>query len=154
MVDIQDEMGIRGKIHVELFGPDGKLKDERFIKNTFTQLGDAHVADCLSDQGDGTIDYLGIGSVTGGKTTASTGLEASEARVADDSTTQGVGVADNDVVYVATFAAGVGTAAIVEAGILRDNDNTKLMCYADFAVINKGAADSLVITWTVTYGAS
>ncbi len=37
---------------------------------------------------------------------------------------------------------------------MRDNDNTKLMLYADFSVINKGASDTLVITWTATFGAS
>ncbi len=146
--------GIRGRFHIELFGADGKLKEERYVENTITQLGDVQVADQMSHQADAAIGFMGIGSTTGGKTTASTGLENSEARVALDSTTQGAGAADNDVVYVATFAAGVGTAAIVEAGILRDDDNTKLMCYADFAVVNKGAADSMVITWTLTFGAS
>ena len=70
------------------------------------------------------------------------------------STTQGIGGADNDVVYVGTWAAGDGTGAITEAGVMRDDDDTKLMLYADFAVVNKGAADSLVITWTATFGAS
>ena len=114
---------------------------------------DAHVADCLSDQGDGTIDYMAVGTGSG-QTSADTGLDATLDRNALTSTTQGGGAADNDVVYVGTWAAGDGTGAITEAGLMRDDDDTKLMLYADFAVVNKGAADTLTITWTATFGAS
>jgi len=158
---------IKGLCHAQLFNAwneDGsryrehgrfakRLKEERIIHNTVTELMDAHVADCLSDQGDGTIDYMGLGE-SSGQTSASTGLADDHDRNALTSTTQGSGGADNDVVYVGTWAAGDATGAITEAGVLRDDDNTKLMLYADFAVINKGAADSLVITWTATFGAS
>ncbi|KKL83828.1 hypothetical protein LCGC14_1970850, partial [marine sediment metagenome] len=85
---------------------------------------------------------------------ASTGLATSLDRNALDSTTQGAGGDDNDVIYVCTWAAGDGTGAITEAGVMRDDDNLKLMLYADFLVVNKAAADTLVITWTGTFGAS
>jgi hypothetical protein len=51
-----------------------------------------------------------------------------------------------------TFAAGVGTGAITEAGIFSVvTENTAVMyCSASFGVITKGAADSLEIVWTVT----
>lgn len=147
------EIGIKGLCNIQLFGPDGKLKEERIIHNTVTELMDAHVADCLSDQGDGTIDYMAVGTGSG-QTSASTGLAVSLDRNALTSTTQGAGAADNDVVYVGTWAAGDGTGAITEAGLMRDDDDTKLMLYADFAAVNKAAADTLVITWTCTLGAS
>jgi hypothetical protein len=44
--------------------------------------------------------------------------------------------------------------AITEAGVFQANNNTTMMLYDDFDVINKGAADTLVITWTATFGAS
>lgn len=147
------KMGIKGEALVQLFGPDGELKEERIIYNTVTELMDAHVADCLSDQGDGTIDFMAVGTGSG-QGSGDTGLAGDLDRNALDSTTQGAGGADNDVVYVCTWAAADGTGAITEAGVMRDDDNTKLMLYADFAVVNKGAADSLVITWTATFGAS
>lgn len=149
----RSEIGIKGVAHVQLFGPDGKLKEERIIHNTVTELMDAHVADCLSDQGDGAIDYMAVGTGSG-QDSGDTGLDVTLARNALTSTTQGSDGADNDVVYVGTWAATDGTGAITEAGIMRDDDDTKLMCYASFDVINKGAADSLTITWTVTFGAS
>lgn len=151
--ELHSKMGIKGRAYLQLFGPDGELKEERIIYNTVTELMDAQVADAMSDQGDGSIDYMAVGTGAG-QGSADTGLATSLDRNALDSTTQGAGAADNDVVYVCTWAAGDGTGAITEAGVMRDDDDTKLMLYADFSVVNKGAADSLVITWTATFGAS
>ncbi len=150
---LYSQLGIKGKAHLQLFGPDGELKEERIIYNTVTELMDVQVADQMSDQGDGTIDFMAVGTGSG-QTSASTGLATSLDRNALDSTTQGAAGDDNDVIYVCTWAAADGTGAITEAGLMRDDDNLKLMLYADFAVVNKGAADSLVITWTATFGAS
>ena len=150
---IHSKLGIKGKAHLRLFGPDGKLKEERIIHNTVTELMDVQVADALSGGADGTIDYMAVGTGSG-QTSASTGLATSLDRNALTSTTQGGGGDDNDVIYVGDWAAGDGTGAITEAGVMRDDDNLKLMLYADFGVVNKGAADTLQITWTATFGAS
>ena len=149
----RSELGIKGVCHVTLLGPDGKIKEERIIHNTVTELMDAQVADQMSDQGDAAIGYMAVGTGSG-QTSASTGLAVTLDRNALTSTTQGGGAADNDVVYVGDWAAGDGTGAITEAGILRLNDDATLMLYADFSVVNKAAGDTLQITWTVTFGAS
>ena len=149
----ESKQGIKGLAHLRLYSSDGKLKEERIIHNTVTELMDVQVADRMSDSGDGTIDFMAVGTGAG-QTSASTGLALTLDRNALTSTTQGVAGADNDVVYVGTWAAGDGTGAITEAGLMRDDDDTKLCLYADFAVVNKGAADTLVITWTATFGAS
>jgi hypothetical protein len=54
------------------------------------------------------------------------------------------------VQYVATFSAGTGTGAITEAGIFNASSAGTLLCRTVFSVINKGALDTLVITWKVT----
>jgi len=149
----RNRQGLKGVAHVQLFGPDGLLKEERIIENTITELMDAQVADQMSDATDAAIGYMAVGTGSG-QTSASTGMATTLDRNALDSTTQGAAGADNDVVYVCTWAAGDGTGAITEAGIMRLDDDASLMTYADFAVINKGAADSAVITWTVTFGSS
>ena len=150
---ITSKMGIKGRCHVQLFGTDGELKDERLTGNTVTELGDAHVADQMSDSGEAALGFMAVGTGTG-QTAASVGLATALDVNALTSTTQGAGAADNDVVFVGTWAAGDGTGAITEAGIFLTNDNTSMNYYAAFAAVNKGAADSLVITWTATYGAS
>ena len=153
MTEFRSRMGIVGNMYLQLFDTEGRLKDERLIRNTVTELMDAQVADRMSDQGDAAIGYMAVGTGLG-QGAASTGLAVSLDRNALDSTTQGAGGADNDVVYVASWAAGDGTGAITDAGILTGDNDTSLQYYGDFDVINKGAADSLVITWTATFGAS
>lgn len=152
-MDLKTKLTIKGRMLLQQFGPDGVLKAERIYENTITNLMDAHVADQLSDQGEAAIGYMSVGTGNG-QGAADTGLSAVLDRNALDSTTQGAGADDNDVIYVCTWAAGDGTGAITEAGIMRANDDASMMTYADFAVVNKLAADSLVITWTVTFGAS
>ena len=149
----KSRQGLRGLACIQLFGADGKLKEQRLIENTITELMDAQVADQMSDQTDAAIGYMAVGTGSG-QIASDTGLDVTLDRNALTSTTQGAAGADNDVVYVGTWAAADGTGAITEAGIMRLDDDATLMTYADFDVINKGAADSLVITWTVTFGAS
>jgi len=146
-------LGIKGLCHVRLFGPDGKIKEERIIHNTVTELGDAHVADAMSDQGEGALGYIAVGTGSG-QGAADTGLDTVLDRNALTSTNQGIGANDNDVIFVGNWAAGDGTGAITEAGIFLGDNNTSMNYYADFAAVNKAAADTLEIDWTVTYGAS
>jgi len=146
-------LGIKGLFHLELRDERGNLKEERIVHNTVTELGDAHVADAMSDQGEGALGYMAVGTGSG-QGTGSVGLAVSLDRNALTSTTQGAGAADNDVVFVGTWAPGDGTGAITEAGIFLGDNNTSLNYYADFAAANKAAGDTLTITWTVTYGAS
>lgn len=145
----QDKLGIGGKLHIELFDAEGKLKDERFVTNAVTALGDAHVAECLTDNSATYMGWMAVGAGTGGTTT----LNSETDRNALDSTTQGTAGSDNDVVYVASWAAGDATAALTEAGILNASSGGVLFVYATFSAINKGANDTLAITWTVSLGA-
>ena len=75
-----------------------------------------------------------------------TALGTEAARVSLTSTT----VTSNAVAYVASFAAGTGTGAITEAGILNASSGGTLLCRTVFSVVNKAASDSMTITWTVT----
>lgn len=144
---LSSKVGIKGVCHVRLFGPDGSLKDERIIHNLVTALGDIHVADAMSDIGEAVLGWIATGTGTG-QDAADIGLATSLNRKALTSTT----LVGNDVVFVGDWAAGVGSGAITEAGIFVGDNNTSLNYYADFAVVTKGAADTLQITWTVTYG--
>jgi len=144
---------IKGQFHAELFGPDGKLKEVRDLENLVTELGDAFTAYSVANTGANVIGFMAVGTGSG-QTAASTGLAAGANCNAIDSITQGVAGADNDVVIIATWAPGDATMAITEAGVFQANNNTTMMLYDDFDVINKGAADTLVVTWTATFGAS
>lgn len=151
---VHEDQYIQGRAHIVLRGPDREIKEERESGNTITVLGDAHVADQMSDQGNAAMGWMAVGTTSGGKTSASATLENELDRNALDSTTQGAGAADNDVIYVASWAAGDGTGALVEAGIFNATPAGVMLCYTEFAVVNKAAGDTLSITWTVTFGAS
>ena len=59
----------------------------------------------------------------------------------------------NVVTYVGNWAAGDGTnAAITEAGIFNAVSTGTMLARATFTAINKGASDTLAITWTLTVG--
>lgn len=147
-----DNVHLKGHMVAELFGPDGKLKERREVHNTVTTLCHKMSADQLlaapAVAKPGWME-LGTGS---GQTAASTILATyiAGSRTALDSKTRG---ANAIVTMVCTFPAGTGTGAITEAGIFNvvTQNTTDLLCYADFAVINKAAADSLTVTWTLTF---
>jgi hypothetical protein len=54
------------------------------------------------------------------------------------------------VTYVATFSAGTGTGAVVEAGIFNAASAGTMLCRTVFAVVNKGVDDAMTITWQIT----
>ena len=152
---LQDNHSIRGKFHFKLFDEFGNLKQELEVLNTVTELGDAHVADAMSDRGVTLATHMSVGTGVAGGAGATT-LTNELHKEALDSTTQGAAGDDNDVIWVCTFPAGHGTGALTEAGIFNAAPaNTGVMdVISGFPVINKGAADSLEITWTLTCGAS
>ena len=143
----------KGKVEIILRDKDGGIKDYQLIHNTFTEVGDAHVADQLSGQLEGPMTHMADGTGTGGGSTSTT-LVSELSRVALTSTAQGTGANDNDVTYSATWGVGVGTGAITEAGIFNDPTAGTMLVYSSFAVKNKGALDTLTINWTLTFGAS
>ena len=153
--ELKDCVARKGKLHIELFGPDGKVKETREISNLMTNVGEAHIADQLaSTPGEDAMSHMAIGTGTTAPTSANTALEFQIDRNALTSRTQGAAGDDNDIIYVGDWAAADGTGAITEAGILNSSANGTLLARATFAAINKGAADTLKITWTVTIGAS
>jgi hypothetical protein len=79
---------------------------------------------------------------------AATLLGAEVARVAFTSKTRSGAI----VTVVGDYAAGTGTGAITEAGTFDvvTANTVNMWMSASFAVINKGALDTLSITWTLT----
>jgi hypothetical protein len=158
MVNIRSKMGIRAKVDYRMFNPEkGWYWEHHTPQNTITELHDALVADRLAGGTDTLFTHCHCGTGSG-QTSASTNLAThiNEARTAVTSSTQGAGAADNDVVVITTFGAGVCTAAIEECGLFSAaaQATADMKCYDDIISKNKGADDTLEITWTITYGAS
>ena len=138
---------LQGRLDVEVYGPDGELKDVRRTRNTVTAAGLTHIADQLSSSpGEAAMSHMAVGKGTGG----TTGLNDEVDRNALTSRTDAAGV----VTYVGDWAAGDATAALTEAGVFNAASNGTMLVYATFAAINKGASDTLKITWTLTISTS
>lgn len=146
----KDALSIKGRVLVELFGPDGILKAERLIDNLVVTAGKNHIADQLSSApGQSAMSHMAIGTGTVDPAVGDTTLGTEIDRNALTSRTD----ATNVVTYVGDWAAGDGTnSAITEAGIFNAASSGTMLARTEFTAINKGAGDTLKITWTLTIG--
>ena len=92
------------------------------------------------------MSHMAIGSGSTAAAAGDTALGSQLGRVALTSTT----VSSAVVTYVASFPAGTGTGAVTEAAILNASSGGTMLCRTVFSVVNKGAQDSMTVTWTVT----
>tara|TARA_B100000927_G_scaffold67159_1_gene52969 strand:- start:2466 stop:2909 length:444 start_codon:yes stop_codon:yes gene_type:complete len=141
-----DETRALGKLTIEVKDKDGKLKQREEVKNLVVDTGLAYIASRMKDATATAMSHMAIGTGSSAAAAGNTALGSEAARQALTSTT----VTSNAVAYVASFAAGTGTGAITEAGILNAASSGTLLCRTVFSVVNKGASDSMTITWTVT----
>ena len=138
---INDGLKLKGKLSIA-------LNDEvvQEVDNLVVTAGKGYVASRMKDASAPAMSHMAIGSGTTNPAAGDTALETELGRVALTSTT----VSSAVVTYVATFAAGTGTGAVTEAGILNASSSGTLLCRTEFSVVNKGSSDSMTITWTVT----
>ena len=116
------------------------------INNLVVTTGKGYVASRMKDATATAMSHMAVGTGSTAAAAGDTALGSESARVALTSTT----VSGADVVYVATFGAGTGTAALTEAAVLNASSSGTMLCRTVFPVVNKGASDSMTITWTVT----
>lgn len=137
-------------VHIQLFGKDGKLKQERKVHNLVVNTGLAHIADQLSSSpGQGAMSHMAVGTGTNAAAAGDTTLQTELDRNALTSRTDSGAV----TTYVGTWSAGDGTGAITESGIFNAASSGTMLARVVFSVINKGSADTLVITHTLTFAA-
>lgn len=135
-----------GDVSLVLRDENGKVKQTTEIHNLVVDVGLDFIASRMKDGTATVMSHMAVGTGTTAAAAGNTALETEAARVALTSTT----VTGNDVVYVASFGAGTGTGALTEAGILNNSTGGTLLCRTVFSVINKGASDTLSVTWTIT----
>jgi len=136
-----------GELKITVTNPDNNVVQEVVVPNLVVTAGKNWIAGRMYDTGiPDEMSHMAIGTDNTAAAAGDTGLGTEAGRVALTSTT----VTANSVAYVATFPAGTGTGAITEAGIFNAASSGTMLCRTVFSVINKGAADTLGITWTVT----
>jgi hypothetical protein len=138
---LQDNLKMKGHLAIAI---NGEVVHE--VPNLVVTTGKNFVASRIKDSTSDAMSHMAIGTGSVAVAAGDTTLGSEAARAALTSTT----VADNVVTYIATFGAGSGTGAITEAGLFNDGSAGTMFCRTTFAVVNKGASDSMTITWSVT----
>jgi hypothetical protein len=160
----EGQVGLWGVIVAELRDEHGALKQRKVVQNLVTSQGDKFAAAAIY-----TAAYSGWGMKLGTATTAAAKSGAGSfiavgdyvsgsAKALDDSTPKAGATADI-VQFRRLWAAGEGTNATINRVAIVDNttdageaDATHTFAIAVFSgAINKGASDTLTVTWNVTY---
>ena len=155
-----DGMKLKGHVIAELYGPDGTLKQREEMHNLVTDVGDIYLAQCpygtpwatnglKLDSASTAAAKNGAGSFVAAGTYISGSAHAP---------TLAVGASANILKLTHTWAAGEATGTIRRMGWV---DNTtdageanaaKTAAMTVFAAdIAKGAADTLAITWNISF---
>ncbi len=187
MALIRDNGVATGRLTVKKTNAQGETVQEFTVPNKVVNTGLKHIARRLIDAGadqstdanfvhPGQMTHMAIGSSDIEASGAQTDLLAEKGRV--ELATSSVDVDNNEVTFVATFAAEVGTGydigdgtvndgAIVEAGIFNgtkaqseslvtdsnawnyNEPEAAMLCRTVFLPVNKQEGDSITITWVV-----
>ena len=141
-----DEITVTGKLNVILVDQMGIVKEEHEFDNLVVTAGKGYIASRMKDATATAMSHMAIGTGTTAAAASQTALVTEANRQALTSTS----VSGAAVTYSATFGAGNGTGAITEAGLFNASSGGTMLCRTVFSVINKGAADTLTVSWTVT----
>jgi hypothetical protein len=173
MFSYDETSKMRGCVDIKVFGPDGTIKDSRYIPNLVVQNGKNYIATRILGTSTLTavattntltscMTHMGIGSSSSTVVDTNTTLTGEIAVTGDinaytratiTSSTQNTGI----VTYVATFGINnpgrvnsSNTTGVTEAGIFNASTVGTMLCRTVFNVVNKGNDDTLQITWTIT----
>lgn len=146
---LSENLKLKGDLKITLTKPDGS-KSVQTVKNLVVDAGLTYIASRLNGDSSDAVSHMGIGTGTTAAASDDTALESQVSNIvlSDSSRT------DNVITFSATYAAGVGTGAITEAGLFVGSPATAMLCRTVFPVVNKQAADSLAIDWQVTISAA
>lgn len=147
---INSKIKATGRLSVVLKDSDGNVKQDLDINNLVVNTGLDFIASRMKDTTDDAMSYMAIGTGTTAAAAGDTTLGTELDRNALTSTT----VTGNEIAYVASWGAGDGTGAVTEAGIFNAASAGDMLARTVFSVVNKGANDTLSITWTITLSAS
>ncbi len=163
----EDGLRTKGYVVAEVHGPDGELKQRVERENVITQIGEQTYGERGAGLGGApaapTGMALGTGSTAPAKTGAGaamvTGVSGSAAALGATpaSALSGSGNNPRRITYTQTWAAGVATASGIAEVVLQNGTATTIPPNTTTTnvlgrallspTVNKGASDSLTITW-------
>jgi len=146
---IKENLKMTGSLEIAING-DTVCK----TNNLVVDVGKEHVTKRLEGTTEGVMSHMAIGSDSTTAAAGNTGLGAATGtaelgRVAYDSGFPDIS-GTNTIKYEATFPAGTGTGAVVEAGLFNASTTGQMLARTVFSTVNKGSTDVMTVTWTIT----
>lgn len=170
---MQDYLKLKGVVRYKLFDSLGNLIQEGKGNNIVTYQGAKYVVDQLTGTANDAVDLIALGTGTASVGTGDTWVSGPfSANGSATSTAGGVSAATNSgtpesIEYIGTFSAGYATQDGITRAILTNLDpsadgngtpnGSTTFCVAHGTVsptVNKGANDTLIITWNISLSGS
>lgn len=166
-----DTPPVKGHIHWELVGENGEVKVSGDVDNLVTQFGNQYYAERAAGVAGAPAAVTGMQLGTGTTAAATTGAGAAVGTLVAGSlvalnpavpTSSAGGGTSRRLTYTASWPAGTATATgIAEVVLTNQATATQTAAPAGATVsralfvptVNKGAADTLTVTWTHDLGA-
>ena len=142
---IAENIRLKGRLQITMYRDSGKIEHYDF-RNLVVDGGKAFVASRMVGATPAVMGNMAVGTANTAPAAGNTTLGAETARVAFDNS----GAAGPVVTYAATFGPGIGTGALVEAGLFNAASAGNMLSRVVYPVVNKGAADTMSVTWTIT----
>lgn len=159
-----DGFSVEGRVRARLFGPDGKLKTDQLVKNIITVVGRQYLtkraANIATLPGQVSGMKLGNDSATAAALTGAgahivTYITGSQKAIDGSFPTETQSGNGSRITWQTTWGAGVVTNADIEEVIITNEasltdaagSSANTLSRAIIAQVNKGAGDTLVVTW-------
>jgi hypothetical protein len=139
---INDNLALTGALTIAI---NGEVVQK--TNNMVVTVGKEWVADRMANANT-VMTHMAIGTGTTAAALTQTTLVTELDR--NVLTTSGGTVSGATIQYACTWAAADGTGAITEAGIFDAASAGDMLARTKFDVVNKGASDSMTVTWTIT----
>ena len=143
-MNTQDGIALTGKLTISL---NDEIVQE--TNNLVVTAGKEWVAARMKNTST-VMTHMGVGTGTTAAVIANTALETQHGDGRQTLTTSGGSVSGAVITFHRTFAAGNQTGAITEAGVFTAASGGTMLCRTVFGVVNKGALDTMTISWAVT----
>jgi hypothetical protein len=145
---INDKIKVTGEFYATLYDENMVVKQIIDTHNLVVSAGKNFIASRMASNASSVMTHIGLGTNGTTPTGVNTDLADSLVRTALD--VSGGTAVLNEITYSATFAPGVGTGTIVEAGIFSAISGGTMLARTVFTAVPKAALDTLVIVWKIT----
>lgn len=142
-MNLHGQVKLTGKLVISLNG-----EVVQIVHNLVVTVGKDWIASRMQGVVDAVMTHMAIGTGTTAAVIGDTTLETEITR--DTLAVSGGVVVNNVITFTTTFAAGDGTGAITEAAPFNSGAGGDMLARTVFPVVNKLAADSMTIAWSVT----